>query len=237
MKDAAGTYPSQALLLGFIPELEKHILPIYAEHERRFDYTSLHGRMHICRAVLFAEVMGCYCISRGLKPNMYAVRTAVAFHDSGRQDNGKDYWENDSAAMCRQYLLDTSPLRQAFQQEPGLADFTAGLIPHGEITSLEMQIVHDADVLEIMRLFHLDDWQTRFRPGELMFRGPRDRSLPAEPDAESTRSRLILEAWELIQLTDNRHTEFSRAESYFNALFNVFTGKKDRFPLLAGWIL
>jgi len=224
-------------LLDFIPELNEHILPIYAGHERQFDPTSLHGRMHICRAVLLAEAMGYSYISRGLKPDMYAVRVATAFHDSGRQDNGKDYWEHDSANLCRDYLLNTSPRCRVFQQAPALADFSAGLIPHNEITSLEMQIAQDADVLEIMRLFKSADWQTRFQPEKLMFLSPRDHCLPAEPDAKSIRSRLIHEAWEFIQLTDHRHLEFSRAENYFNALFNVLTSQKDRFPLLASWIL
>jgi len=224
-------------LQNFIPELEKYILPIYAEHERRFDHTSLHGRMHICRALLFAEAMGHYYIARGLKPDMYTVRAVTAFHDSGRQDNGVDLWEHDSADLCRHYLLNTSPRCRVYQQAPALADFTAGLIPHGEITSLEMQIMHDADVLEYMRLLHLNTWQTEFLPERLQFLSPYDPYLPAEPDAESTRYRLIHEAWEFIQLTDNRHTEFSRAVSYFNALFNVFTNQKTHFPLLAGWLL
>jgi len=124
-----------------------------------------------------------------------------------------------------------------YQQAPALADFTAGLIPHGDMTSLEMQIAQDADVLEIIRLFHMGNWQTIFQPEKLVFLSPCDHSLPAEPDAESIRSRLIHEAWEFIQLTDDRHLEFSRAENYFNALFNVLTSQKDRFPLLASWIL
>ena len=223
-------------LLDFIPELNEHILPIYADHERRFDYTSLHGRMHICRAVLLAEAMGHYYISQGLEPDIYAVRVATAFHDSGRQDSGKDYWEHDSANLCRDYLLNTPPRCRAFQQAPALADFTAGLIPHGDMTSLEMQITQDADVLEIIRLFYMGNWQTIFQPEKLVFLSPSDHSLPAEPDAESIRSRLIHEAWEFIQLTDHRHNEFSRAENYFNALFYVFASQKERFPLLASWI-
>ena len=224
-------------LLDFIPELIKHILPIYAGHELIFDDSSLHGRMHICRAVLLAEAMGHYYISRGLEPDMYAVRVATAFHDSGRHDSGKDYWEHDSANLCRDYLLNTSPRCQVYQQAPALADFTAGLIPHGDMTSLEMQIAQDADVLEIIRLFHMGNWQTIFQPEKLVFLSPRDLCLPSEPDAESIRSRLMHEAWDFIQLTDHRHDEFSQAENYFNALFNVFTSQKDRFPLLASWIL
>jgi hypothetical protein len=124
-----------------------------------------------------------------------------------------------------------------YQLALGLADFAAWLIPKGGPVSLEKCIVQDADVLDYMRLFSPGDWQRRFQPEKLVFLSPHNPSLPAEPDAEAIRSQLIKEAWELIQLTDHRHREFSAANDYFDALFNVFTRHKDRFPLLAGWLL
>ena len=48
--------PSQSWS-DFTSELRHNILPLYLHHEQTFDRRSVHGRMHICRAVLFAEWM------------------------------------------------------------------------------------------------------------------------------------------------------------------------------------
>lgn len=236
MTDAVFQSPSSNPLLGFIPELEEHILPIYAGHERTFDFYGIHGRLHICRAVLFAEAMGCYYISRGFKLDMYAVRTATAFHDSGRQDNGKDYWEHDSANLCRDYLLNTSPRCRVFQQAPALADFSANLIPRKGPPSLESQILHDADVLEYLRLLHPDTWQKDFMTERLMFLSRHDPSLPAEPDADSIRAQLIDEAWGLIEETRKQQTQFDGSKNYFQEFLQDFVKHKSRYPLLVGWL-
>ncbi len=223
-------------LLDFIPELNEHILPIYTEHERSFDFYRIHGRLHICRALLFAEAMGQFYLSRGQKPDMYAVRTATAFHDSGRQDSGEDRWEHDSAALCKNYLLNTSPRRSVYQLDIRLADFAANLIPRKGPPSLESQILHDADVLEYMRLFSRDEWQTRFQRERLIFLSPHDPYIPAEFDAESTRTSLIWEVWGLIEETRKQQTQFDGSKNYFQEFLQDFVKHKSRYPLLVGWL-
>src|SRR5215213_7975797 len=92
----------------FVDELEQKILPFYFQHELNFDRYGVHGRMHICRSVMFAEWMArFYPAHTQTAINFFAVRVAVAFHDSGRRANGVDLWESDSAANCVRYVVDS----------------------------------------------------------------------------------------------------------------------------------
>jgi hypothetical protein len=126
-------------------QLERDIMPLYLQHETRFDDIGIHGRMHISRAVIFAEWITRYYIQHFSIPiDFHAVRMATAFHDAGREGNGPDYWEKESSNLCYTYLAN-----KGFA--PDQARFTANLIlKHGEY-GIEKRIVHDADVLEIMR--------------------------------------------------------------------------------------
>lgn len=222
---------------SFLPELEETILPIYSEHEKHFDPTSIHGRLHICRALVFAETMSNFYTARGKPTEGYAVRTAVAFHDSGRKDNGIDYWEHDSAALCREYLLHTSPFRDTFQRLPGRADWIASLISGDGTPSLEKQILHDADVLEYMRLFNGDIWKDQFKQECLLFASKQDPWMAEGIDSAAVRHALIQEAWEFITLTGNRYAEFASSPGYCTAMLKLLSQHAENFPLLAGGIL
>lgn len=89
----------------FVAELQDQILPIYQEHELTFDrFHKVHGQMHICRAVIFGEIMGRHYDGFGIPVDFYGVRIAIALHDSGREDGGRDRWEKQSAEKCFNYL-------------------------------------------------------------------------------------------------------------------------------------
>src|ERR1051326_2955194 len=89
----------------FICELQENILPIYLRHEMSFDPTGVHGRMHICRSVIFAEWMARFYEGRlAVEVDFYAIRIATSMHDSGRRGNGVDYWESDSVSKCRRFI-------------------------------------------------------------------------------------------------------------------------------------
>ena len=130
----------------FIDELDRKILPFYLQHELQFDRYGVHGRMHICRSVMLAEWMArFYRAHTQTAIDFFAVRVAVAFHDSGRRANGVDLWESDSAANCVRYVVETG----------GASDYAQGV---GALIEKKKQsadplkkIVGDADVLEIMR--------------------------------------------------------------------------------------
>ena len=60
--------------LEFIEEAQEQILPIYAKHEKHFDNYGVHGRMHISRALIFAEAMSRFYSAHGQVLDMCAIR-------------------------------------------------------------------------------------------------------------------------------------------------------------------
>ena len=91
---------------GFKEIFKKEILPIYEKHENDFDYFGLHGKKHITRSIIFSEIMTRFyapIVKEAL--DFKSIRMAVSFHDAGREGNGKDIWEKQSAELCYQYLM------------------------------------------------------------------------------------------------------------------------------------
>lgn len=76
-----------------------------------------------------------------------AIRYAVAFHDAGREGNGFDLWENGSAERCYRYLSQQQKVQDFIEK----AHYTGELIKKDGSWDLNKRIVHDADVLDIMR--------------------------------------------------------------------------------------
>ena len=211
----------QATWPEFLIDLHDDILPVYRRHEQTFDPHGTHGRMHICRALVFAEFMLRYYASHtSLRPDVEAVRYATAFHDSGRQGNGFDRWERDSAHLCREYLESRMGIEEAR---------TVGelIVKEGDPRgwSLEKRIAHDADCLEIMRITTL----LGFLKSELYFLGKPD---PAEIRNRPVRGALIREAWAFICAADTRKPELFNASDGMAAVLAVLEERKSGYPLL-----
>ena len=212
--------------LEFIEEAQEQILPIYAKHESHFDSYGVHGRMHISRALIFAEAMSRFYSAHGQVLDMCAIRTAVAFHDSGRQGNGVDLWEADSAALCQAYLQKKSNAEYAV--------LVASLILKSEGTwDLQKQIVHDADVLEIMRPCCGHGGFNGFRQRVLRFAGERDPLSAQLDDPDGLRQTLISEAWNWISATEEIKHQFSGSSKYLDDLLNYLMQNADRYPFLS----
>ena len=114
---------------AFCVELQSNILPLYEQHEKTFDFSGIHGRLHICRALIFAEFMiRYYAKNYTILPDYNAIRYATAFHDSGRKGNGTDIWESESAIKCSDYLK----VNSNFSEVPSYCEYVGGLIlKHG----------------------------------------------------------------------------------------------------------
>lgn len=169
----------------FVAALHNDILPIYAEHEDNFDYPRIHGRLHICRSILLAEVMATL-YSPFADIDLFAIRYAVAFHDSARQDNGIDIWESISAENCFNYL------RHHLHVDVACASYVSQLIvKQATPQDINQQIADDADTLEIMRLTQ----RKGFKPSHLHF----GQDIP---ELHELRGTLINEAWQLIDITE-----------------------------------
>jgi hypothetical protein len=140
---------------------DKHlgeILDIYKGHEQSFDPEGIHGREHISRAVLYANILANFFEAQGAKVDRHALYTTTALHDAGREGNGVDRWEGDSAKQALERLQS-----QGITDESYL-ELTKGAI-QGSSTqrhSLEALILKSADSLDIIRERGLSGYNTKF---------------------------------------------------------------------------
>jgi hypothetical protein len=212
----------------FIGELERKILPFYRQHELKFDRYGVHGRMHICRSVMMAEWMARFYRTRTPSViDFFAVRVAVAFHDSGRRANGVDLWESDSAANCVRYVAEAV----------GGNDYAHGVgaLIEKKKTSADplKMIVQDADVLEIMRPCCGHGGLAGFRRQFLHFGGPDDVPAREVPDIAAQREALIQEAWRWIQSTEPLKAFLADSPTHMRDLLKHLERQRSKFPLLS----
>jgi hypothetical protein len=159
--------------------------------------------------------------------DFFAVRVAVAFHDSGRRNNGVDLWESDSAANCTRYVLETT----------GAADYARGvgtLIEKKKKSADPLKaIVSDADVLEIMRPCCGHGGLTGFRRQFLHFGGPDDVLAREVPGIAEQREALIQEAWRWIISTEPLKASLADSPAHMRDLLKHLEGQRLKFPLLS----
>lgn len=222
--------------LNYVAQLQNEILPIYRDHERYFDGYSIHGRMHICRAIIFGEwMMEQYQQSGCNSLDFEGVRLAIAFHDSGREGNGPDRWERESAENCFQYVIKYKK-ESSSEAEIIRAKTVAGYIydldgpPHWDVNR---RIVHDADVLEIMRPCCGHGGIYGFRRGVLRFGNDRDDAKSYLQTPEDIREQLINEAWNWISLTEARKIGLAESTKYMEDLLSLLSENNNDFPLLS----
>jgi hypothetical protein len=213
----------------FIDELERKILPVYRQHELTFDRFGVHGRMHICRSVMMAEWMARFYRARTqTEIDFFAVRVAVAFHDSGRRTNGVDIWESDSASNCVRYVVEAL----------GASDYAhsvgALIEKKNKSTDPLKKIVQDADVLEIMRPCCGHGGLAGFRREFLSFGGPNDLMAREVPGIDAQREALIQEAWRWIQSTEPLKAFLTDSPAYMRELLKYLERQRLKFPLLLG---
>jgi hypothetical protein len=212
----------------FIDELERKILPFYRQHELKFDPFGVHGRMHICRSVMMAEWIARFYRTRTKSTiDFFAVRVAVAFHDSGRRGNGVDLWESDSASNCIDYILETVGVDEYA--------YSVGALIEKKKNSADplKKIVQDADVLEIMRPCCGHGGLAGFRRQFLHFGGPDDSLLREVPGIAEQREALIQEAWRWIRSTEPLKGSLTDSPSYMRDLLKHLEKKRLEFPLLS----
>ena len=216
---------------GFVEELERKILPIYREHELKFDPHGAHGRMHICRSVMLAEWMArFYRAHTAAEPDFFAIRVATAFHDSGRRANGVDLWEADSARHCQRYVREALP---ADDRAEYARDIAALIEKKKKSADPLKKIVQDADVLEIMRPCCGHGGLGGFRREFLHFGSRDDRFAQDLNGIAETREALIQEAWRWIQATETLKAFLADSSFYMRDLLNHLERERRKFPLLS----
>lgn len=136
----------RAFLLG--------VLPTYLGHEENFDRDyAVHGRNHVIRSFIFATAMANILAESGVPVDRNAVLCGIAGHDMGREGNGNDVWEGQSAAMTR------DAMRRAYGEDSMGAAYEGALMAqidgHAGRTA-EAMILQAADSLDIGRTQDFD---------------------------------------------------------------------------------
>ena len=159
--------------------------------------------------------------------DFFALRVAVAFHDSGRRANGVDLWESDSALNCARYVDETT----------GASDYAddVGTLIEKKIKSADplKKIVQDADVLEIMRPCCGHGGLAGFRREFLHFGGPDDSPALEVPGIAEQRETLVQEAWRWIQSTEPLKFVLTNSPAYMRDLLKHLERERSQFRLLS----
>ncbi len=212
----------------FAKIVQREIFPIYTRHEENFDQYGIHGKMHISRALIFAEVLSRCYLSLGVTVDFFAVRSATAFHDSGRQGNGLDIWENESVNICENHLMSRCDDKYRF--------YIASLISKttGE-WDINKHIMHDADVLEIMRPCAGHGGISGFQRRHLSFAGERDPYSALFPEPITTREKLINEAWIFIEKTERIKSDLVKSNQYLEDVISILKNHLFELKFLNGF--
>lgn len=212
-------------LISFSTELETEIFPYYENHEKTFDKARIHGRMHIARAVIFCEVMGNYLKNKGEIVDLEFARKVTGMHDSGREANGKDKWEKESADLLRKHLI-----LKGMNEDKANEKSKIIIKKSSNNDSLEYTLFQSADCLDIMRPCTGNGGREGFKPEYLTFLND---ALPGSDDFQF-REALVEEAWEFIQLSEaQKHTQFNESLGFMKKLLNIIENNPDKFKILS----
>lgn len=219
---------------SFVEEFEREILPIYKQHEEGFDSPSrnagnpYHSRLHISRALLFADVMMEVYRRHGVTNiDEYGARIAVAMHDSGREGNGPDRWEAQSRNKLIQYLQ-AKGLDTTYATQIGDSILTCN---HGSSASVVGILEQSADCLDIMR----DRNPDQFNPSYLTFLNHPNDPLAHLTNREEIRVNLLRDVRAFVTFTRDRRVEFNNHpnEGYVELLHQMLRDHHDRWPFLS----
>lgn len=209
-----------------MPELENEIFKHYEKHERTFDKGSIHGRMHAGRAVVFCEIMGRYLHLQGNSIDFALARRTTGLHDAGRENNGEDIWEKQSAQLLFEHLkLHGMEEKDALEKSKVIIKKEASKI------TLESVIFQSADCIDIMRSCTGRGGRLGFNKNFLSF------LIESSPDSEDDKFRnaLIEEAADFIYVTEyeKRSSKFKSSKGFMAELLKVIQNEPQRFQILS----
>lgn len=184
-----------------------------------------HGTAHAARTVLWTQLLA--LIREGAdqqmtEANRIGAGLAAAFHDSGRQDDGVDLWDSDSATHLKDYLA-TNP-------HPHLqADTLYRAILYKDEAeqagnTIEQNLLNAADTLEIMRF-----------SGSRLGEGFDLNHFKLSPNVPfDFRMKLLSEIQGFIDYTEdlNNKRQLELSHAPYRDLLHTVDQNKARFPLL-----
>jgi hypothetical protein len=210
---------------AFTQELEETIFKFYEAHEKTFDSSSIHGRMHVARAIIFCEVMARYLQSKGQRIDFPYLRRTIALHDAGREGNGVDRWEKESANLLYNHLKSTGMVEEEARQKSSII-----IKNRCDPTAVEFIIFQSADCLDIMRPCTGNGGREGFKEKYLSF------LKEAVPDSDDFKFRqaLIEEAWAFIKVTEEKKLkEFKESKGFMEKLLKIIENESDQFKILS----
>ena len=177
-----------------IIQLRRDIMDKYINHEKTFERgISTHGRGHIARAYIFADVMCNILAEKGIKVDKNAVLCGIAGHDTGRKGGGQDNWEESSGNIT------VETMKTAFGNDTMGPDYEKevknSIFGHRSHT-IESMILNAADSLDIGRV-----GTGVFDLNKFMFLKTDGTDQP-NPEIEALRQELAREADLLQRLTN-----------------------------------
>ncbi|MBQ8707803.1 MAG: DUF3626 domain-containing protein [Succinivibrionaceae bacterium] len=179
---------SEAGRRKFLTNIMDSYITIEREYEKR---TANHGRGHIARAYIYANVLSNILISKGIAVDKNAVMCGIAGHDVGRKGTGTDNWEQRSAEAT------VNQMKAAFGEDSMGQDYEQEVhdcIYKHKSKTIEGMLLNSADSLDYGRIN-----AGAFRLEHFAFMPP-EGSKP-DPDIQEMRKELAREANLLQRLT------------------------------------
>lgn len=215
------------LLQGFEPHFEKIIYPIYKQHEDTFDIDKIHGVLHIARSIIASYILSCKCNEIGLHNNLEDILIATAFHDSGRQNGGTDYWEGISSSNCEKFIN-----QMEFNWGEKITNNSASLvasyiIKSNQQDSTNFKCIHDSDCLEVMRPCTGRDGINGFIPSYM--------KLYSNEQMKPFLDSLVYEWWNFVYETESNKIELS-TPNCLERLIDLLILKKEYYPIINSFL-
>ncbi len=203
-------------LPDFSESFSKRVFMLYKHHEETFDTHKIHGVLHIGRSLVASYIIHAQIEKEILrtrdkdepeyKSTIENILWAVAFHDSGRQGNGIDYWEGFSANNC--FMSGHEYASTLIKKNRKTNDYCA-------------MCVYDADVIEIMRPCCGRGGIYEFDKKYLLLLNV----------LGGFYEKLIPEWWSFVQHTEAIKEELS-VPNIIDKLVEIIEENKDKFPII-----
>lgn len=190
----------------------------------------IHGTMHCVRTALWTQLLARVYESLGRDKLEHSILlgTAGAFHDTARENEGTDYWDEDSSEVLK--ILFKRIEGNDTQYENYIHAIKEKDPKEGKFSTDIQRIIHDADCLEIMRALWCQ--KSGFKKQYLCF-------YHFNKKQESFCDSLIDEIGDFIEITENlklrTHLEHHSKDFYGDIVRLLFAMKKDdkpKFPMI-----
>lgn len=209
---------------------------------------SIHGRMHAVRTSIAAQLWAnVYSEIKGdiVAPNRRLLAMAAAAHDGQREDEGEDHWDRASGSAFYSYLASQDYPKEVCElyghalshKDPIERDSARKPVFASDVQA----VIHDADVLEIMRVLRN---KTDFRISELAVIGElewcKGRALPENlakiAVMENDLAALVAQWGEFIEITESSALkmllEYTPSIDYYTEVMKILKYLTDRGQLL-----